>query len=115
MVVISGIGGGMVRDILLDEIPVVLRHELYAIPALLGAAVVAVVDVAGATGAGFLAIGAASASLCGSSGCATGSTPRHPPANLATVRPRIEFKPSGGARTWPWTRPMSARRVASTG
>jgi uncharacterized membrane protein YeiH len=55
---ITGIGGGMLRDILLDEIPVVLRHELYAIPALLGAAVVAVADVAGGTGAGFLLIGA---------------------------------------------------------
>jgi uncharacterized membrane protein YeiH len=55
---ITGIGGGMLRDILLGEIPLVLRRELYAIPALLGAAVVAVADVAGATGAGFLLIGA---------------------------------------------------------
>jgi uncharacterized membrane protein YeiH len=36
---ITGIGGGMLRDILLREIPVVLRHELYAIPALLGAGI----------------------------------------------------------------------------
>ena len=55
---ITGIGGGMLRDILLGEVPIVLRRELYAIPALLGAAVVAVADVAGATGAGFLLIGA---------------------------------------------------------
>lgn len=37
---ISGIGGGMVRDVLVREIPVVLRGGLYAIPALLGAAIV---------------------------------------------------------------------------
>jgi uncharacterized membrane protein YeiH len=55
---ITGIGGGMLRDILLDEIPVVLRHELYAIPALLGAAVVAIAHVAGGTDAAFLLIGA---------------------------------------------------------
>src|SRR4051812_36187194 len=34
---ITGIGGGMLRDVLLGETPTVLRHELYAIPALLGA------------------------------------------------------------------------------
>ena len=37
---ITGIGGGMVRDLLVQEIPVVLRRGLYAIPALLGATVV---------------------------------------------------------------------------
>lgn len=37
---LTGIGGGMVRDVLLREIPTVLRTELYAIAALLGAAVV---------------------------------------------------------------------------
>lgn len=37
---ITGIGGGIVRDVLTREIPTVLRAELYAIPALLGAAIV---------------------------------------------------------------------------
>ena len=37
---ITGIGGGMVRDILVGEIPTVLRGGLYAIPALVGAAIV---------------------------------------------------------------------------
>lgn len=37
---LTGIGGGMVRDILVTEIPTVLRTELYAVAALLGAAVV---------------------------------------------------------------------------
>jgi uncharacterized membrane protein YeiH len=46
---ITGIGGGMLRDVLLGEVPTVLRQELYAIPALAGAAVVAVAHVAGST------------------------------------------------------------------
>ena len=37
---LTGIGGGMTRDMLVAEIPTVLRTELYAITALLGAAVV---------------------------------------------------------------------------
>lgn len=36
---LTGIGGGMVRDVLIREIPTVLRLELYAVTALLGAAV----------------------------------------------------------------------------
>lgn len=38
----SGIGGGAVRDLLLREIPVVLRREIYALAALAGAVLVAV-------------------------------------------------------------------------
>ena len=37
---LTGIGGGMTRDMLVAEIPTVLRAELYAVTALLGAAVV---------------------------------------------------------------------------
>jgi uncharacterized membrane protein YeiH len=37
---LTGIGGGMVRDVLVGEIPTVLRKELYAVAALIGAAVV---------------------------------------------------------------------------
>lgn len=36
----TGIGGGMVRDVIVGEIPAVLRGGLYAIPALLGAGIV---------------------------------------------------------------------------
>jgi uncharacterized membrane protein YeiH len=36
---LTGIGGGMVRDVLVREIPAVLRTELYAVAALIGAAV----------------------------------------------------------------------------
>jgi uncharacterized membrane protein YeiH len=37
---LTGIGGGMTRDVLLAEIPIVLRADLYAVAALAGAAVV---------------------------------------------------------------------------
>src|ERR1700692_3832573 len=39
---VTGIGGGMVRDVLLAEIPTVLRAELYAVAALAAAAVVVI-------------------------------------------------------------------------
>jgi uncharacterized membrane protein YeiH len=39
---LTGIGGGMLRDLLLAEIPTVLRSELYAVAALAGAVVVVV-------------------------------------------------------------------------
>lgn len=37
---VTGIGGGVVRDVLVTEIPVVLRSDLYAVAALAGAATV---------------------------------------------------------------------------
>jgi uncharacterized membrane protein YeiH len=37
---LTGIGGGMMRDLLVKEIPVVLRADFYAVAALAGAAVV---------------------------------------------------------------------------
>ena len=39
---LTGIGGGMVRDVLVREIPTVLRTELYAVAALIGAAVMVI-------------------------------------------------------------------------
>ena len=39
---LTGIGGGMARDVLLAEIPTVLRADLYAIAAMAGAAVVVI-------------------------------------------------------------------------
>ena len=56
---ITGIGGGMVRDILVQEIPVVLRTGLYAIPALLGATVVVLAYKEGSHSPAFPIIGAA--------------------------------------------------------
>ena len=37
---LTGVGGGMLRDVLLSEVPAVLRSDLYAVAALAGAAVV---------------------------------------------------------------------------
>ncbi|MBV6422459.1 MAG: hypothetical protein NAOJABEB_00240 [Steroidobacteraceae bacterium] len=39
---LTGIGGGMLRDILLAEVPAVLRSDLYAVAALAGAGVVVI-------------------------------------------------------------------------
>ena len=55
---ITGIGGGMLRDVLLGEVPTVLRHELYAIPALLGAGVVVAGSSGGQSEPGFPIFGA---------------------------------------------------------
>jgi len=40
--VLTGVGGGVARDILVSEVPVVLRADLYAVAALAGAAVVVI-------------------------------------------------------------------------
>jgi uncharacterized membrane protein YeiH len=42
---LTGIGGGMARDILLAEIPTVLRADLYAVAALAGAAIVVMANM----------------------------------------------------------------------
>ena len=55
--VLSGVGGGIARDVLAARLPVVLHPEVYASAALAGAAVVAVVGVE-STG---IALGAGSA------------------------------------------------------
>jgi uncharacterized membrane protein YeiH len=60
---LTGIGGGVVRDVLLAEIPAVLRSELYAVAALAGAAVVVgghilhLSPVAAAMGGGLVCFG----------------------------------------------------------
>jgi uncharacterized membrane protein YeiH len=56
---ITGIGGGVLRDILVRQIPVVLREGLYALPALIGAAIVVGAARAGAQGPAAAIIGAA--------------------------------------------------------
>lgn len=57
---ITGVGGGVVRDLLLRQIPNILRTDLYAVPALLGATVLVVTHQAGGRSALFplLAAGA---------------------------------------------------------
>ncbi|TQS43022.1 trimeric intracellular cation channel family protein [Cryptosporangium phraense] len=54
----SGIGGGMLRDLLLRQVPTVLREGLYAIPALLGATVLVVAQSLGDTGPVYAVVGA---------------------------------------------------------
>ncbi len=39
---LTGIGGGIVRDILVNEVPIVLRRDLYAVAALAAAALISV-------------------------------------------------------------------------
>jgi uncharacterized membrane protein YeiH len=58
---VTGVGGGTLRDTLIGRIPVVLRAELYAIPALAGALVVVLAHATGVFGVS-AAVGAAS--LC---------------------------------------------------
>jgi uncharacterized membrane protein YeiH len=55
---ITGIGGGMLRDVLVNDIPTVLRGGLYAIPALVGAGIVVVAYHAGARTLVFPLVGA---------------------------------------------------------
>ena len=54
---ITGIGGGMLRDVLLNDVPTVLRHDLYAIPALLGAAVLVIAQKSGSASPVFPVLG----------------------------------------------------------
>ena len=57
--VVTAVGGGILRDVLLAQVPTVLRQELYAVPAMAGAAGFVVVYEAGAVDALAAAIGAA--------------------------------------------------------
>jgi uncharacterized membrane protein YeiH len=54
---ITGIGGGMLRDILINEVPGVLRGGLYAVPALLGAAIAVVGSETGSHSIAFPLLG----------------------------------------------------------
>jgi uncharacterized membrane protein YeiH len=56
---LTGIGGGMLRDVLVREVPTVLRAELYAVAALAGAAVVVGGQQLGLPSASVVFVGAA--------------------------------------------------------
>ena len=56
---LSGIGGGMLRDVLVAEIPTVLRSDLYAVAALVGAGVVVIGDQLGISPSTAAIVGAA--------------------------------------------------------
>ena len=55
---LTGVGGGMLRDVLLRRIPTVLREGLYAVPALLGAGILVAAEQAGRTSPVFPVLGA---------------------------------------------------------
>ena len=55
---ITAIGGGVTRDLLLGEIPVVLRREIYAVASLAGAVAVATLYHASLVGAPMIGAGA---------------------------------------------------------
>jgi uncharacterized membrane protein YeiH len=58
---ITAVGGGTLRDVLIRRIPSVLSSGLYAVPALIGAAVAV---LAGALGAGGLVVSVGAAVVC---------------------------------------------------
>lgn len=45
---ITAVGGGVIRDLLADQVPEVLRRELYALPAMIGSIIVVVAAEMGA-------------------------------------------------------------------
>jgi uncharacterized membrane protein YeiH len=47
---LTGVGGGVVRDVLAGEIPLVLKSEVYAVASLLGAIIIIVASEAQALG-----------------------------------------------------------------
>ena len=56
---LTGIGGGIARDLLANEVPIVMRSDLYAVAALAGASVVAVGDAFGLSSPWIVIAGAA--------------------------------------------------------
>jgi uncharacterized membrane protein YeiH len=56
---VTAIGGGVARDVLLAEVPVVLRSDIYAVAALTGAGIVVAGNVAGLPEAPIALFGAA--------------------------------------------------------
>ncbi|GAA2708405.1 trimeric intracellular cation channel family protein [Micromonospora olivasterospora] len=56
---LTAIGGGLGRDLLTAEIPIVLRREIYAVAALAGSVAVAVLDAYGHANAAWLTVAAA--------------------------------------------------------
>jgi uncharacterized membrane protein YeiH len=55
---VTAVGGGTLRDVLTKRVPNVLRSELYAIPALVGATIVVVSSLAGFYGVAWAIVAA---------------------------------------------------------
>lgn len=58
MGVLTGVGGGVLRDVLVAEVPAVLRTEIYAVAALLGAVIVVVGRTLGVPSSEAMIVGA---------------------------------------------------------
>ncbi|MFC7279970.1 trimeric intracellular cation channel family protein [Paractinoplanes rhizophilus] len=84
---ITGVGGGMLRDVLLRQIPTVLREGLYAIPALLGATVLVVAQRAGSTNPLFPILGAVGCIVVRLSGLKYGINVPTPPGDRPDRKP----------------------------
>ena len=94
--VLTGIGGGIVRDVLLAEIPAVLRTELYAVAALAGAALVVAGHLLGLPSTPVMLAGAA---LCfGLRLMAIHRGWHLPVARVPRQRAAADDRPDGGAR-----------------
>ena len=92
---ITGIGGGVLRDILLREIPVVLRTGLYAIPALVGAGIVVGAARGGSHDLAFPIVGAAACFLIRLTGVLFGLNVPQAPRR----RSRVSADRAGGPRS----------------
>jgi uncharacterized membrane protein YeiH len=57
--VITAVGGGLLRDLLVGRVPMVLHSDFYAVPALVGAVIVTVAHELDAGGPTFAIVGAA--------------------------------------------------------
>ncbi|KAA0023781.1 trimeric intracellular cation channel family protein [Antrihabitans cavernicola] len=57
----AAVGGGVLRDVLVNEVPMLLRRDLYALPALLGAVLVVVCNQLGLATDAALLVGALTA------------------------------------------------------
>lgn len=84
---VTAVGGGTIRDVLLRSVPAVLHSGLYAIPAMIGAAVVVLADGLGLRGA-LVAVAAAlvcfAIRLIGVRFDLNAPTPPRPPAGPGT-------------------------------
>jgi uncharacterized membrane protein YeiH len=93
---ITGTGGGMVRDVLVGEIPTVLRGGLYAIPALLGAGIVVGAYQAGDHTVTFAIVGAGACFLMRMAGLRYGlGLPRSDEVAVVSLPRRVGRRRAG--------------------
>lgn len=105
---ITAIGGGMLRDVLIRQVPTVPRHDLYAVPALAGAAVLAAAHGAGTNSEAHPSSASPSASPSASSDCDTTSSSRCQPASGASKAPKTR------SRSTPTTNETTAASARSS-